>query len=250
MLTEEIINTKLSSSFDRLQEAHWNIHHMEQHYHEADVFRYSLNSFLRVLKEVSQIMQMELQNEIGFTVWFIEQRKVLTQDTLINDLFKKRDIVVHKIMLKPNSSAQLGITRGIGLKLGMIFPLNPLEDSDVAIIKYLKFIKESEFDLFGLLMDDEDTFPCVERHWRLEPFNEEVITLCISAWEKVNKLFNETIVWLGGESIPVPLSCVHNVDKISMRLYDRKWLKEIMNLLEEKNAFELLNELQLMRHKR
>lgn len=250
MLTEEIISTKLNSTYDRLQEAHWNIHHMEQYYHEADLFRYSLNSFLRVLKEVSQIMQMELQNEKGFTIWFREKRKILTQDPLINDLFKKRDIVVHQVMLKPNSSAQLGITRGRRLKLGMTFPLNPLEDSDVAIIKYLKVTKESGFDLFGLLIDDDDTIPCVERHWRLEPFDEEVITLCVSAWEKVNKLFNETIEWLGGESIPEQLKCVHNSDRISMRLYSRKWLRDIMNSLEDKSPVELLNELQLMRNKK
>lgn len=32
-------------AYDRIQEAHWNIHQMEQHFHESDAFRYSLNSF-------------------------------------------------------------------------------------------------------------------------------------------------------------------------------------------------------------
>lgn len=53
-----VIFEKLESSFDRLREAEWTIDLMKMHYHSADSFRWSLNCFLRSLKEVAQIILM------------------------------------------------------------------------------------------------------------------------------------------------------------------------------------------------
>ncbi|MFN3238678.1 MAG: hypothetical protein ACE37D_16670, partial [Pseudomonadales bacterium] len=41
----------LSSTFDRLEEAAWFIRLMEEHYHSADRFRWSLSSLLLVCEE-------------------------------------------------------------------------------------------------------------------------------------------------------------------------------------------------------
>ncbi len=60
----------LHPCLDRLKESHWFIHQMEEHYHFADRFRYSLNAYLRSLKEVRRILQQGMQNVDGFKNWF------------------------------------------------------------------------------------------------------------------------------------------------------------------------------------
>jgi hypothetical protein len=115
---------------------------------------------------------MELQNRSGFTQWYRERRKITNEDPLIADLFKKRDIVVHKSMLKPKSSAYLGITEGEGFKLAMSMPLDLFQDSDILMVRYLLINakSQSDLDIFGILADDEEQLPCIERHWGLDPF--------------------------------------------------------------------------------
>ncbi|WP_429183127.1 hypothetical protein [Aeromonas rivipollensis] len=73
---------------------------MEYSYHEADQFRWALNSFLRCIKEVIQIATMELQQEAEIASWLKSQRKGLQNDQLIQYLFKQRDLVVHQSMLR------------------------------------------------------------------------------------------------------------------------------------------------------
>jgi hypothetical protein len=46
----------IENSLDRWQECHWHIHQMESNYHEPDGFRYSVNSFIRAVKEVPQML--------------------------------------------------------------------------------------------------------------------------------------------------------------------------------------------------
>lgn len=230
---------EISGALDRLQEAHWHIHQMESSYHESESFRYSLNSFLRVIKEVPDILQMELQNKNGFTKWFRERKKLEFSNSLIAGLFKKRDIIVHREMLKPKSSAFLGITEGRGLKSAFSFPLNPFEDSDVLIIKYLNvFHCEDKHDLLGILIDDEDSVPCIERHWRLDPFDKEIMELVVEAWGQIGLLVDDSLKWLGGPSINHNLSCVHNSSEVSMIIYKREWLKKIEKLIDKGIPFD------------
>ena len=57
---------KIEASLDRFQEAHYWIHMLEEHYHQADPFRWYLNAFLKAIKEVPLLLASELQNEHGF----------------------------------------------------------------------------------------------------------------------------------------------------------------------------------------
>ena len=152
---------KLTSALDRFQEAHFWLHMMEQHYHSADQFRWHLNVFLKALKEVPDMISMALQKEKDFPVWFRAQRKTLLNDPLMHALSKKRDQIVHREMLVPKSRADVGITELRGMKLGMTFPVHPLEDSDAAMERYLRSVKRavnSEIaDFLGLLVFDKDS---------------------------------------------------------------------------------------------
>lgn len=59
---------QIKSSLDRWQECHWYIHQMEKYYHYPEEFRYSLNAFIRAIKEIPQILQMELQNNSVYQI--------------------------------------------------------------------------------------------------------------------------------------------------------------------------------------
>ncbi|HEY9826481.1 MAG TPA: hypothetical protein V6D19_13630, partial [Stenomitos sp.] len=118
-MTEDCSNYEIlksiESSLDRLEEASWFIQMMEEHYHKANRFRWSLNSFLRTIKEVLQLVTMEVQHHLEVASWLKEERKRLSEEPLIALMFKQRDVVVHRSMLKPASKGMVGFTRGRGL---------------------------------------------------------------------------------------------------------------------------------------
>lgn len=220
---------KISDALDRFQEAHFWIHGMENFYHAADPFRWNLNAFIRSIKEIPQIVQMKMQNEQGFKDWFTPIRKELESDPLIKTLKNHRNTIVHKGMLIPNSSAMLGITKGRGLKLGMSFPIHPLEDSRHAMERYLDYVMNEDTkitDHMGVLnLWDEGTLPCIEREWKLEEFDEEIVDLCSQAWLKIGLMINQVLSWLNEEEIPdLSLGCRHSSQSVRLQMFDREEL--------------------------
>jgi hypothetical protein len=219
MTKEEL--ERLSPALDRLQEAHFWLHGLEAHYHNADPFRWHLNAFLRAIKEIPQLISMGLQNRIGFAAWFRPHRDALSSDPLIQKLAKDRDLVVHQGMLMPRSSAAIGITEGRGMKLGIGMPVSPFTDSDDAMQSYLK-----GKDILDILMDDEDSIPCVERHWRLDAFgDEDIVDVCAKAWLRTASVLTNVLTELGGPEFAPDLSCRHELDHIRFRVYDRGILR-------------------------
>ena len=217
---------KLASTIDRFQEAHMWLHTMEDYYHFADKFRWSLNAFLKALNEVPNLIGIELQNQPGFPKWFRDHRHGLKSDPLIHALSKGRDRVVHKSMLLPKSCAAVGITEGRGMKLGFGMNINPLQDSDHAMHCYLV-----TGDFFDILMPDEDSLPCVEREWRLADFDEELIDLCARAWLRVGVTVADVLKWLGEDVPHQSLSCRRTHQAVRFKTYRRatlrKWLAEM-----------------------
>lgn len=241
MTTSSCPNHKLleqvSSSLDRLEEAAWFIRLMEDNYHYADRFRWSLNSFLRVLKEVQQVLTMELQHHKEAAAWLKSHREELSSDGLLSFLYKQRDIVVHKRMLKPASSGIVGFTRGKGIKLGLGVPIDPLEDSEVAILKYIWYaVRDSDF--MGILYTEEDgsgEYTCVERVWRIEAFPEKEITeLATEAWGKVATLAAGAAEKLGA-SVSVPLFELRHANHVRIKIFPPEFVKE--NLISAKAAY-------------
>jgi hypothetical protein len=221
---------KLNSTLDRFQEAHLWLHTMEDYYHFADKFRWSLNVFLKALNETPDLIRMELQNEPGFSRWFKEHRRALKSDPLIDALARGRNVVVHKKMLVPKSRAVIGVTEGRGMKLGMGLPIDALADSDAGILGYLSVVKERG-DFLGILMPDEDSAPCVEREWRLGEFDEELVSLCSRAWLRVGETLAEVLKWLGEDGSPQTLQCRRSHQAVRYKIYRRetleKWFAEI-----------------------
>jgi hypothetical protein len=211
---------------DRLQEAHFFLHGLEDYYHFADPFRWHLNAFLRPIKEIPQLISMGLQNRAGFPDWFKSHKAELAGDPLISYLSKQRDFVVHRGMLMPRSSGSLGVTEGRGMKLGMGFPIDPLTDSDDAIRRYLEVATTSSKDFLGILIEDEDSLPCVERHWGLEVFGDaDLVDLCAQAWLRVASLLQAVVKELDGPGLTPQLDCLHSSRTVRYRVYDRSDLR-------------------------
>ncbi len=225
---------KIGSALDRFQEAHFWIHMMEEYYHNADPFRWHLNVFLKALKEVPDLLQMAMQNEDGFTEWFREQCNQLNSDPLIAVLSKQRDLVVHRSMLVPQSSGTVGITEGRGFKAGLTVPIDPLEDSDKALLRYAMHFKDVDF--LGLVTPDEDSVPCVEREWRLREFDEELVDLCARAWLRVGETIDAVLRWQGAEPPPLALDCRHDSRQVRLKLFNRDALIEQVRAMQETSA--------------
>lgn len=229
---EECRNRKifdsLSSSFDRIDEAAWFIRLMEENYHSADKFRWSLNSFLRTLKEIMQLVSMEVQGNKELTKLVSAKKIALSNDPLIFFLYKQRDIIVHKAMLKPASSGTVGFTRGRGMKLGLGMPIDPLSDSEEAIKKYIYFAAK-DTDFFGILYTEEDgggEYSCVHRQWRLSQFPEmEITELAASAWEKVAQAFFDVAGKMGAKLIK-PTFKLGDPNQVHFEIYNPEWVKE------------------------
>lgn len=222
---------RIPSSFDRLQEAHFWIHGLEQYYHFSSQFRWHLSAFLKAIKEIPNLLQMELQGEQEFKNIFRDKLSDLRNDPLINHMAKQRDEVVHQRMLLPESKCTVGVTELRGMKLGMGFPVDPRDDSDHAMHRYLYEVAENE-DFLGILVPDEDSIPCVHREWRFTGFEEEIIDLTAKAWLRTGETVAEVVEWLGAEPPPLSLSCRHGEQKVKFKLFERAQLQQQLSELQ------------------
>jgi hypothetical protein len=221
----------LLESLDRFQESHFWIHSLQRFYHEANLFRWHLNAFLKAFKEVPRLIEMGLQNRPGFSVWYRPHRDKLNNDPLISFLSSQRDFVVHRGMLGLKSSGTIGVTEGSGIKIGLTIPVNPFEDSDEAMERYLKVVASGE-DFLDLLVPDEESVPCVQRVWRMDQFDDDIVKLSALAWLRTGELVNLVMAWLGHERPPLALDCLHEVQKVQFRLYDREQLRKRLQILK------------------
>jgi hypothetical protein len=211
---------------------------MEENYHSADKFRWSLNSFLRTLKEVMQLVTMEVQGDHNLTSLVASRKSELSEDPLINYLYKQRDIVVHRAMLRPASSGSIGFTRGRGMKLGFTLPIDPLSDSEVAIKRYIYHAAKKN-DSFGILYTEEDgggEYTCVQREWKLEQFpDDEITTLAASAWEKVAQAFFDVAGAMGAQLVK-PTITLGNPNHVQYEIYKPEWVKEQLEQAKKRIA--------------
>jgi hypothetical protein len=173
------------------------------------------------IKEVPQLTKMALQNESGFKSSYRTCNRRLRDDPPLNLLAKHRDFVVHRGMLRLKSGGTLGITEGRGIKLGFSIPIHPLEDSDAAMERYLHVVDEKG-DFFGLLQEDEDSLPCVQREWRLPDLDEEIVEACATAWLRTGEAIDGVLRWLGAEPPPLSLDCRHSGQQVRSRCMTAK----------------------------
>ena len=91
---------RIEAALDRWQESHWHLHQLERHYHDADSLRYSMNAFIRALREIPDMVNMSTQNNKEFVTWHKSIRKALeTEEPLIVQVIKHRRYIVHTLSI-------------------------------------------------------------------------------------------------------------------------------------------------------
>lgn len=196
------VHKKIEAALDRWDESHWYLHQIEEHYHNADALRYSMNAFIRSLREIPDMIAMALQNHEGFPAWHKPIRKSLErEDFLFSQVIRHRNHIVHKSMLKPKSKAFVASIRGYTIKMQFGFYVDPFEDSDLAIERFIKMSKSNPILMQALAPDEVQALALV-REWHIEGYDEEIIESFRNTWLRVNEYLSEILVFLGGDAFP------------------------------------------------
>jgi len=209
-------------------ESHWYIHQMEANYHVPDLFRYCVNSFIRCVKEIPQILVMELQNHVNYKTLLRPTIYSTNKDDLLALLHKKRDFIVHRGMLELFSDGMVGTTEGRGVKIGIPFRVYPNESSADAYERFKNICRQDRV-IRGLAGPDCDSWPCIVRYWRIQEFKElDLLDLTVTAWRKVGSVLSELVELLGGECLDLSLSCRHDPDRVRMMEFSQaEFFKEV-----------------------
>ena len=223
-------HSRIETSLDRLAEAHWNLHQIERNYHFPEPFRYSFNASVRVIKEVSQILKMVLQNEPDYRSVIKPMINAMRQDTLLKELATRRNFIVHQGMLEMKSTGYAGTTRGKNLKMGLGFDVAPTETSDDGFLRFARSLKGNKELQQKLDLGDEDLYPCIQREWLLEEFGDtDLLELAIKAWRKTGATISDLVVHFGGEPLDLSLLCLHSPERTRLKIYSHADFEAAMN---------------------
>ena len=207
-------HSNVEAALDRWSECHWHIHQMEANYHDPDLFRYSLNSFIRAVKEIPQILKMELQNHESFKTIFKPLIDEMKSNELLGLLSKKRDFVVHQGMLNVLSAGSVGTTEGRGIKISMGFKVAPYESTIEAYERFKELCKKDS-TIRGIAGPDCDSWPMIRREWKIEEFKEkELLEVAIEAWQLSGQVISNIVIALGAEPLDLSFSCRHDPEKV------------------------------------
>jgi hypothetical protein len=214
-------HTKIESALDRWSECHWHIHQMEVNYHTPDSFRYSFNSFVRAIKEIPQILNMELQNDPRYQATFKPVISSLKKNDLFSLLHETRDFIVHRGMLEVLSSGIVGTTEGKSVKIASGFHVAPYETTLEA---YERFKEKCRCDkiIRGWLGPDCDSKPFIRREWKIPDIpDRDLLELAIEAWRLVGEVLSSIVINLGGEALDLSFSCGHDPEKIKVQEFSQ-----------------------------
>lgn len=211
----------INASLERWDEAHWFIHQMETYFHKPDQFRYSANAFIRSIKEIPQILKMEMQNHKKYKSDIKPCIDALKTNNLFYLLSKKRDYIVHQGSLKLHSKGMVGTTEGRGFKIGLSMPIPPEVSSDQAYGWFKDACKNDKI-LRGAFGPDCDSSPCIERSWKISEFpDEDLLEVCIKAWKEVSAVLSNIIMLLDGPPLNTALQCCRSLDKVKLKVYSQ-----------------------------
>lgn len=196
---------EIEAALDRWQESHWHLHQIEQHYHHADNLRYSMNAFIRSLREIPDMVTRSIQKPTAFNTWHkIIKDELIHNDPLTSNIFKKRNFVVHQSMLIPESQASVAAVIGLKIKMAYKFKIDPFEDSDEAMARFQEYAQKYPF-LKLLIAPDDVQLLSILREWHIEGIDNEIIEAFRKAWLRVGEYLSDVLEYIGGERLPVKL---------------------------------------------
>lgn len=214
-------HSQVTAALDRWSECHWHIHQMEANYHEPEPFRYSLNSFIRALKEVPQILKMELQNHPLYAAELKPAIDATRSNELLKKLGNQRDFIVHQGMLDLASKGQIGTTEGRGFKIGIGFNVAPFESSNEAYERYKEMCRSSPV-FRGAFGPDCDSQPFLRREWKADDLGDtELLELSLLAWRALGEAISSMVQLLGGEALDLSMPCLHSPERVKTRSFSQ-----------------------------
>jgi len=176
----------IPDTHDKFNEAHYYLGQMLTNYHDPDRFRFSLNSFLQSLRNVTFALQKELTEKDGFSNWYKDEQTFMESDRLLKKFVEGRNIVVKQGNLRLNSSVEMGLFRDRKLKLGFNFSV-PI------FVHSAQLLEEYKDKIIGTFIDEEHSAigeqMGVKRKWIANELGDaEVVELCDSAWARIGKV--------------------------------------------------------------
>jgi hypothetical protein len=215
-------HSAIEPSLDRWHECHWHLHQMELHYHEPDLFRYSLNSFIRAAKEVPGILMTDLQNHPTVRATVYPQLQKLHQNALFAKIKKRRDFLVHRGMLGLNSKGNVGTTEGRRIKITFPFPVAPDESSDEAYERYKEVCRRDKI-WRNLTGPDCDSAPAIWRTWMIPEFpNRDLLEVAFEAWLLTGEVLSVTVVAFDGPPLDLAMACRHDPQDVKIKRFSQR----------------------------
>lgn len=212
----------ISPALDRWSECHWHLHQMEAHYHQPDAFRYALNSFIRALKEVPQILKMTIQNEKGLKELIRPELTDLESSALFKQLSKTRNYLVHQGMLELESTGSAGTVEGRKLKISFPFKVAPWESSDEAYVRYKQVCRTDKF-MRSIIGPDCDSCPAIWRTWVISDFpGRDLLEVAFEAWRKLGVVLSAAVTARGGEALDLSMSCRHDPQLVMVKVFSQR----------------------------
>jgi hypothetical protein len=214
-LVESCAHDNLELSLDRWQECHWHLHQMEGNYHQPDGFRYSLNSFIRAVKEVPLKLHNDLQRHPEVRAKIKPLQEAVSENNLFQKLGKQRDFIVHHGALNPHSRGQIGI------KFTFPFAVHPWESSDEAYERYKALCKTNT--VMRGLGPDCDSAPALWRTWMIPDFpNRDLLDVAFEAWTLLGELLSGAVEAFGGEKLDLTMPCRHDPNLVRIKRYSQR----------------------------
>ncbi len=213
--------SNLSDALDRLLEARWNLKNAKDNFHNPEDFRYSINAFIRSIKEVPQITSMQLQNAPNYKSEIKPVLDKLKSDSLFFVLSKKRDFVVHRGQLDLKSSGFMGATEIRIDKMVMKCQISPKESSEEAYLRYLESCKKDKMirNMFG---PDCDSFPFVSREWKIDEFDDDIFDVCSKTFMSVANALNSILAIKGLHGLNEEELSIGSSKDVNKLVFDRE----------------------------
>ena len=179
----------IRSTHDKYNEAQYFFGMLLNHYHDPYEFQFNLNAFIQAIRNITFMMQAEVNKPEGFFSWYDRKRELMKADPKLLKFVEARNVLVKRSSLELESKFRSGVFRGRQLKLVIEYDLPPFTDSREA----LERANEVTFDLF---LDAEHSAigeqAGVERTWiAAELGSDEVAELCLHALNVMGALVAE-----------------------------------------------------------
>lgn len=191
-------NCPIPSTHQRCVEAQYFLEQCLIHYHSPQPFINNLNAFIQALRNITFVLQSELNHREHFDTWYEAKRAEMRSIPPLKQMVKARNTVVKQSSLAARSKVSCGLFRGRRMKLSMNTEIKPFTDTRTLLASTARFVGDL---LLGGKHEQVGEQAGVERTWVIEELGDrEVISECLPALNYMLVLVNDAHRFCGTES--------------------------------------------------